>query len=273
MTDELRIAAMICAGFAALSWLLSLVTREYSWTDRLWSITPIVYVGWFMSQVEPREPRLVLMTVLVALWGARLTFNYARKGGYARGGEDYRWGVLRQRMSPLQFQLFNFAFIAGYQHLLLLLISLPAWVAATHAPAPLQGLDYVAAGAFLVLLTGETIADQQQWRFHRAKLARIAKGEPARPNFLTGGLFRFSRHPNFFCEQGMWWMFWIFGVSASGAWLNPGLVGPVLLTLLFLGSTSFTESITLSKYPEYSAYVRVTSRQWPWWPRRGDVAR
>ena len=74
------------------------------------------------------DPRLLLMTALVALWGGRLTFNFARKGGYRKGGEDYRWAVVRRRMPTRAFAVFNVLFIAGYQNLLLLLISLPACV-------------------------------------------------------------------------------------------------------------------------------------------------
>ena len=117
--------------------------------------------------------------------------------------------------------------------------------------------------AFLAFLAGETIADQQQWNFHQRKKAGAA---PTR--FLTTGLFRYSRHPNFFFEQAQWWTVFTFGAIAAGSVLQWTVVGPVLLTLLFLGSTAFTESITKSKYPEYAEYQRTTSRQIPWFPRR-----
>ncbi len=113
---------------------------------------------------------------------------------------------------------------------------------------------------------GETIADQQQWAFHKAKTARKASGE-AGPQFVTTGLFRFSRHPNFFCEVSQWWVVYGFAVVATGQWLNWSVVGAALLTLLFDGSTRFTESITRSKYPEYADYQRSTSRLLPLPPR------
>ncbi len=258
--DSLRIAVLLCAGIALGCWVLSLVTREYSWTDRIWSIAPVLYVGAFVLQAESLTPRLVIMAVLVATWGGRLTFNFARKGGYARGGEDYRWAVLRARMPRPAFAAFNLLFIAGYQNVLLLLISLPAWVAARHPNTPLGALDLAATFGFVAFLVGETMADEQQWRFHQEKRAR---GD-ASPRFLTTGLFAYSRHPNFFCEQGMWWMLWLLGVSASGEWLGPALAGPVLLSLLFAGSTRFTESISKSRYPEYADYQRTTSMLIPW---------
>jgi steroid 5-alpha reductase family enzyme len=264
--DALRVACSMCAAIAGTCWLLSVVTREYSWTDRVWSIAPVLYVGWFALHAE-LPPRLVIMAVLVALWGGRLTFNFARKGGYARGGEDYRWAVLRERMPPAAFAAFNLAFIAGYQNLLLLLISLPAWVAARHPATPLGVLDLVATLGFVLLLVGETVADEQQWRFQQAKRDRIARGGLSAPSFVTTGLFRYSRHPNFVCEQGMWWMIGLFAVASSGEWLGIAMLGPVLLTLLFLGSTRFTEAITLARYPEYADYQRRTSMLLPWPPR------
>jgi steroid 5-alpha reductase family enzyme len=107
------------------------------------------------------------------------------------------------------------------------------------------------------------VADQQQWRFQESKrAAREAKRPHA--NFLTSGLFRYSRHPNFFAEQALWWCFYLFSVAATGEWLNVTIVGPTLLTLLFHGSTNFTESISLSKYPEYADYQRRVSRLVPW---------
>ncbi len=262
--SPLAVAVVACAALAALCWLLSLLTREYSWVDRVWSLAPVGYVAWFAAQTGFRDPRLVLMTVLAALWGARLTFNFARKGGYARGGEDYRWAVLRGMMSPALFQAFNLLFIAAYQNALLLLISLPAWAALREPAAPLGALDLAAAAAFLLLLVGETVADQQQWAFQQAK----RRGGAAGPGFVTTGLFRWSRHPNFFCEQGQWWCFYLFSVAAGAGWVNLSLAGPVLLTLLFLGSTSFTESITSARYPAYREYQRRTSRLVPWFPGR-----
>lgn len=252
----------VCLAVVVACWLLSVVTREYSWVDRIWSVMPPVYVAIATWQTG-FQPRLVLMTALTAAWGVRLTFNFWRKGGYAAGGEDYRWEILRERLGPLGFQVFNATFIAPYQNLLLLLIAAPAAWAAAH-PAPLGPADLVLAALFVALLASETVADEQQWRFHRRKAALRERGEPIERPFLDEGLFAWSRHPNYACEIGQWWVVWGFGVAASGVWLDWTLAGPVLLTLLFDGSTRFTEAITLSKYPSYAVYQRTTGR---WIPR------
>ncbi len=164
-------------------------------------------------------------------------------------------------MSPAAFAVFNVLFICLFQNALLLLLALPAWIAVREGPAPLGVLDVVAAGLFVTFLVGETVADQQQWRFQSEKAAGGTTG------FLSGGLFRYSRHPNYFCEQLIWWSFYLFGVGAGAPWINPSLAGPLLLTALFQGSTAFTEAISASKYPGYADYQRRTSRLTPWFQR------
>ena len=263
-----HLSAEVCAVVAASCWLLSVITREYSWVDRLWSIVPPVYVAIFAWSAGFADGRLLLMLALTTFWGARLTYNFWRKGGYAAHGEDYRWAELRRRMPPWLYQVFNFFFIAGLQNVLLWALALPAWVAFQHRDVPLGRGDLLVAGMQLLLLVGETIADQQQWRFQCDKKARRARGEAIQHQFYTDGLFRYSRHPNFFCEVGQWWMLYLFAVLASGQPFNVAIAGPIALTALFHGSTQFTEELSLAKYPAYADYQRRVSRLIPWWPKR-----
>src|SRR6478609_11113729 len=108
--DALLIVIVVAAVSSAACWVLSLITRDTSWVDRAWSIVPVAYVWIFVAGAFVNgegSARVVLMGVLATAWGARLTFNFARKGGYAPGGEDYRWKALRSGMHPLLFQVFN----------------------------------------------------------------------------------------------------------------------------------------------------------------------
>jgi steroid 5-alpha reductase family enzyme len=268
--DPLLVCLAICAVTIALTWLASVLTREYSWVDRIWSVSPVVYV-WVFAVASAFDPRLVLMAALVTAWGIRLTFNFARKGGYRPGGEDYRWAVLRGRMSRRQFALFNLLFISIYQNALILLFCLPALTVLDAAGTPLGVWDVVLAVVFLAFLAGEAVADQQQWTFHRWKAAERAAGRTPEPGFLQSGLFRVSRHPNFFFEQAQWWVFYGFAIAATGVWLHWTIAGAVMLTALFLGSTFFTESITRAKYAEYDDYRSRTSAIVPWFPRSPRV--
>ncbi|GAA1852647.1 DUF1295 domain-containing protein [Microbacterium koreense] len=268
--DPLILVLIVAGGASAFCWIASLITKDTSWVDRLWSVVPVVYVWIFAGSgiaAGHDATRLIVMAVLVTAWGARLTFNFARKGGYT-GMEDYRWAVLRGRMAPWQFQVFNLLFIVLYQNALLVLITLPAYMAWQH-PAPFGAWDTAFTVLFVVFLIAEFIADQQQWVFHKAKAAGRAEG------FLSSGLFAYSRHPNFFFEQAQWWVFYAIGAVAAvasglGVWggaINGTIAGAILLTLLFIGSTIFTESISASKYPAYADYKRRTSMLVPL-PRR-----
>ncbi|MCC9144393.1 MULTISPECIES: DUF1295 domain-containing protein [unclassified Arthrobacter] len=263
--DPVRVCLEIFAGTCAGTWLLSLLTREYSWTDRIWSVVPLAYL-WVFAAASDGDPRVTLMAVLVTLWGARLTFNFARKGGYAPGGEDYRWGILRRRLKPWQFQVFNLLFISIYQNIVIWVMTLPVLTVYRH-PGPLTGWDWLLATLFVLALAGETLADQQQWNFQQWKKTLRTAGRSPATGFLQTGLFRYSRHPNFFFEQAQWWLFYGFAVAATGAVLHWTLAGPILVTLLFAGSTVFTESISLTRYPDYADYRRRTSRIIPLPPR------
>ncbi|MDP3274618.1 MAG: DUF1295 domain-containing protein [Deltaproteobacteria bacterium] len=257
----------VCAGAAALCWALNVLTEECSWVDRLWSILPPVY-AWLFAVLSGLHPRAVLMAVLATAWGVRLTYNFARKGGYARGGEDYRWQALRELMPPWAFQVFSLLFIAGYQNALIFGFTLPAYVVAVGPRTPLNALDLLFTALFVAALVGETVADQQQWSFHQKKKAARARGEAPEELFLTQGLFAYSRHPNFFFEQSQWWIFTLFAIAAGLPWLNFGVAGVTLLTMLFDGSSRFTEFLTVRKYPTYREYQSRVSRMIPWFASR-----
>jgi steroid 5-alpha reductase family enzyme len=285
---------VIAAGvIAAACWIASLITKDTSWVDRIWSLAPIVYVWIFSGAAGLADTRLDIMAILVTVWGARLTYNFARKGGYS-GVEDYRWAVLRARMPAAAWPWFNLGFIVIVQNAVILGMTLPAWTAyeaatdlgatfgwtvyvpisgATFDPALLplgrSLLDIVLILAFVACLAGETIADRQQWDFHRAK---HAGGPDFRPRFCQTGLFRVSRHPNYFFELAQWWLFFGLGAAAVGTPLIWTGAGVLLLTAVFVGSTIFTESITRGKYPEYAEYQARVSPIVPWFPRRRPAA-
>lgn len=245
-----------------LTWALSIPTKDTSWVDRIWSVVPAVYAWVWAGGASFQDARLNAMAVLITLWGARLTFNFARKGGYKPGGEDYRWEVLRKGMTPLQYQLFNIGFIVIAQNVILFLITTPMWALA-ESEQRFDSLDAWLVVLFLVLLSIETIADQQQWNFHQFKKIEAAAGRIVTPGFLTDGLFSVSRHPNFFAEVSQWWVVFLFSALRVGV-TGYNWIGVLALTGLFIGSTRFTEQISASKYPEYSEYQKRVSAIIPW---------
>jgi steroid 5-alpha reductase family enzyme len=228
--------------------------------------------------------RLVLMTILVTIWGLRLTYNFSRHGAYRwkfwSGKEDYRWEILREKKEfqpRWKWSLFNLFFISGYQNILILLFTLPAIVTLQFNTRPLGNLDYLAAFLMLSLIIFETIADQQQWKYQHKKWSLIRSGQPLHGDYKKGfqdkGLWSLSRHPNYFAEQGIWISFYLFSVAASGQLFNWTLAGCLLLVILFQGSTAFTEEISLSKYPQYAAYQERVPKLIPLGEKRAYFSR
>ena len=244
----------VCIILAIACYVLAVVTREYSWVDRLWSICPPIYCLIVAVETGFESPRINLMTLLVVIWGIRLTYNFAIKGGYGKGGEDYRWAVVRERMSPVMLQVFNATFLAPGQMLLIWAFTAPIHVAWLNQDVPLNWIDYLAALVFLLGFVGETIADRQMWVFQQDKKKRLAAGEAVEKKFLATGLFQYSRHPSYLCEFAMWWSFYWFAIAASDDIFSWTGIGFILLTLLIASGTRLGESISLSKYPEYAAY-------------------
>ena len=270
-TETLHLLLFIYIAAALITLLVSTVTGNHSQVDKLWSIMPPVY-AWIIAVKSDMEPRLVLMASLVTIWGLRLTFNFWRRGGYSiriwDGGEDYRWPVLQAKpvfQAKWRWMLFNLFFISYYQMGLILLFTLPA-LKSMHG-RPLSGYDWLLAALMTGFVIVETVADQQQWNFHRRKREMAAVGgelpEKYRKGFAHTGLWGIVRHPNYTAEQAIWIVFYFFSVSATGRWLNWTVSGAILLVLLFAGSSSFSESISAGKYPGYAEYRKRVPRFLP----------
>jgi steroid 5-alpha reductase family enzyme len=262
---------------AAVCFLLSEIVRNYSQVDKLWSLLPIAY-GWITVAAVP-SPRVILMASLVTIWGLRLSYNFYRKGGYNiipwKGVEDYRWNIMRGTRvlnGRFRFGIFNLLFISLYQNLVIFLFSSPLLLAATFPDKKLSVIDLLAASLMLVFIITESIADNQQFRFHTEKKnpgnnENVYKGSVLK-GFLAEGLWKYARHPNFTSEQAIWICFYFFGVAASGLWINITLAGPILLILIFIGSSRLTESISSKKYPEYAVYQKDVPKFIPRFARR-----
>ena len=272
----LRTLGIIAACSAAWCFIVGELTGNNSQMDKLWSLLPIAYI-WVIAAHGGMQPRLVVMAVLATLWGARLTFNFARKGAYRlkfwEGTEDYRWGIVRNG-APFAgrrwaWMLFDLLFISVYQNALVLMITFPALVS-MNAPAPFGWVDALAAVLMLGFIVCETVADEQQWAFHSAKRKMLDGGRtldslpfPYNRGFNTTGLWNRSRHPNYFAEQGTWIAFYVFSVGAGMGVFNWSVIGALLLVVLFLGSSALAEEISSGKYPAYADYCRKVSKFFP----------
>ena len=268
--NPLLVISLWALGFAVAAFLFSIITKDYSWIDRTWSTLPVGFV-WYYAYRSGWALTPCVCASLVTVWGARLTFNFARKGGYT-GMEDYRWAYLRGKINnPFLFQIFNFFFISLFQSGLFILFTFPVYSLISHTGLPFLFWIFAVLAVFLVCF--EFTADQQQWIFHAAKKSSAEqKNYPqkyrndVKNGFLSQGLFAFSRHPNYFGELGFWWVIWLAAFSIVLDPLASGVFGPILLTIVITGSAFLTESISASKYPEYKNYRKRTSQIIPWFP-------
>jgi steroid 5-alpha reductase family enzyme len=254
----------------AYCFIVGEITRNNSQVDKLWSLIPIYYV-WHMTALGDFHPRMVFMSILVTIWGIRLTYNFARRGAYRwkfwLGEEDYRWEILRKKpgfKNPLIWAMFNLFFISAYQNVLIFLFTLPILTSLYGtAPTDITTIDYILGIFFVACVIIEYIADQQQYDFQTEKHRRIKAGENLgeyADGFVSKGLWGIVRHPNYAMEQSIWLIFYGFSVLSTGNWINWSMPGCLLLLILFKGSSDFSEEISASKYPEYKNYQKRVPR-------------
>jgi steroid 5-alpha reductase family enzyme len=263
----MKISGIIVLSAALVCFIIAELTKNYSQIDKIWSIIPVVYL-WLFAAMGGWDGRVTLMALCATVWGARLTYNFYRKGAYKlkfwTGEEDYRWEHVRQtpvfKKYPMVWRLFSFFFIAVYQSFLLWSITLPAVMAYTGTPQGLSMTDYLLAFTVIALVIIEATADQQQHVYQTEKHRLKKAGEKAdgiyAAGFIQSGLWSYARHPNYLCEQLIWVMLYLFSVVATGIYINWSAIGCLLLILLFQGSADLTEKISLSKYPAYADYIK-----------------
>ena len=273
--DTLRILLTVCACAVGCCFIAGELAQNFSQMDKLWSILPVAYT-WIIAVRGGMKARLICFALIVTAWGVRLTMNFARKGAYRlkfwTGNEDYRWAVVRQnpifRRGPA-WTLFDLFFISGYQNLLVLAICLPC-LACMESEAPLGVPDVLAALCAVGFLALETVADEEQWKFQETKKRLLADAselselpDPYDLGFNTVGLWGRMRHPNYLGEQGIWLSLYFFAVAAGCGLFHWTLAGPLLLVLLFIGSSALGESISASKYPLYPSYAAQVRKYVP----------
>lgn len=274
-SETLKILLIVCGCSVAFCFIVGELAQNFSQMDKLWSILPIAY-AWIVAGKGGMKPRLVVYALIVTVWGVRLTINFARKGAYRlkfwTGEEDYRWSIVRSNpifRHKLAWTLFDLFFISLYQNLLVLGICLPS-LAAMESTAPFGAWDIAATVLAVLFLALETVADEYQWRFHQTKKKLLSEGKalpkPYDLGFNTTGPWSRMRHPNYLGEQGIWLSLYLFAIGAGAASrgvFHWSAAGPLLLILLFMGSSALGESISSKKYPRYKDYIEQVRKYIP----------
>jgi len=251
----------LIAALALLTWIASLVQRDVSLVDRMWSLMIAGPAVVYALQTSWTSPRAIATLALVVAWGARLAAYITwRNWGH---GEDRRYQEIRARNQP------RFAFKSLY--LIFTLQMLLAWIVSAAPLAALVGehafgaLDVVGIAVALVGFLFEAIGDAQMAAF-RADLSH-------KDQVMDRGLWRFTRHPNYFGETCFWWGLWFIALAAGGAAAIWTVLSPLLMTLLLLkvSGVALLEKDIAGRRPAYRDYIARTNAFIPG-PRRKPSA-
>ena len=248
------VALVAMLGLATLTWSISLVNRDVSIVDGAWSLlflsAALVYAG----GTAHYSRRTALILTLVLFWALRLSgYIVIRNWGEP---EDRRYQNIRSKYEP-HFWLKSLGIIFWFQAFLAWIISIPLWAALT-VPAETGLLDIVAVLLWGLGMTFESVGDWQLSRF---------KADPANNGkALDRGLWRYTRHPNYFGECLVWWGFYCFALP-TGAWWT--IVGPLLLTYMLLrfSGVALMEQTIVERRPEYRDYTARTNAFFPGLPK------
>ncbi len=262
MPDELPQVLAAAAGvivvLMVVTWLISVVIKDASIVDIIWGFG-FVLVAWasFVTG-DGYDARKWLITLLASAWGLRLSiYLFIRNHGK---GEDYRYRAMRKRWGP-RFPVISLVTVYGLQGLLMFVISMPLQVAQLSGmPDHLTVLDYAGAAIWLVGFAFESIGDLQLARF---------KADPANAGkVMNRGLWRYTRHPNYFGDAVLWWGLF---VIALARWENALVVfSPIAMTILLtrVSGVPLLEASLKRRREGYAEYVANTSSFIPLPPKR-----
>jgi steroid 5-alpha reductase family enzyme len=242
----------VCAA-ASLTWVVSVVRRDVSIVDSLWSLMILGCVSIYVLLAQATGPRTALVLSLVAVWALRLSaYITIRNHGQP---EDRRYQAIRENNQP-HFWLKSLFIVFLLQGFLAWVVSLSA-VAAVAGQTPPGPLDFAGAALWLAGMFFEVVGDWQLARFRR----NAAQGD-----VMDQGLWRYTRHPNYFGEAVIWWGIYLLALSAGAWW---AIVAPVVMTFLLLRVSGVTllEKDIAERRPAYRDYVRRTNAFFPGRPR------
>jgi steroid 5-alpha reductase family enzyme len=239
-------------------WLASLFLRNASIVDVFWGIGfALVALGGFVWGQATTAPRSLLISTLVGIWGLRLAgYLFWRNAGH---GEDPRYTAMRDRSSA-RFWWVSFFSVFALQGAILWFVSLPLQVVQAAPGGPLGLLDAVGVAVWCLGLLFESVGDLQLARF---------KADPRNAGaVLDRGLWRYTRHPNYFGDFCVWWGVFVVALSAPHGLYT--IASPALMSFLLLrvSGVPLLERGMRERRPGYADYIRRTSAFFPRPPRR-----
>ena len=251
------IGLAVIIGFMTVLWLVSLALKNSSIVDIFWG-AGFVLSAWLYFALTPDGflPRKLLLVILVTIWGLRLsTHIFLRNKGKP---EDFRYQKWREENGSIWWWK-SFFQVFLLQGLLLWVISLTLLAALYFGKADhLTILDFAGAAIWLVGFYFESVGDFQ--------LKRFIKNPENRGKVLSSGVWRYTRHPNYFGDAAQWWGYFLIALAAGRWW---SIISPIIMTYLLtrVSGVALLEK-SLDAKPGYREYVESTSSFIPWFPKK-----
>jgi steroid 5-alpha reductase family enzyme len=252
-------AAAVIAVLMIVLWLVSVLIKDVSIVDPVWGPAFVLVALTGALAGDGCVGRRWLLFALTALWGLRLGWHLLRRK-LGDPEEDRRYRVMRERRGA-GFVPWSLVAIFGLQGLLVLIVSLPLQVAATRGGS-LNAWIVPGVVLFVIGLVFEAVGDAQLSRF---------KSDPSnQEQVMDRGLWRFTRHPNYFGDFCVWWGLWLIVLPAGGTWWT--FIGPLVMSILLIrvSGAALLERDIAERRPQYADYIKRTSGFFPRPPRRRD---
>ncbi len=251
-------AAIVIAALMFGTWLVSVALKNASIVDVVWGLG-FVCVSWAVRlSVDPDSKRPNLLVAMTTIWGLRLAFHLFWRNHVAaqtNKGEDYRYRAMRKRWGP-RFPLISLVTVFLVQGVLMFIVSLAVQLGQVNDVPTLGALEWYGSALFLIGLFFEVVGDAQLTRFRR---------DPANAGkVMNTGLWRYTRHPNYFGDACVWWgIALVAATTGFGRW---GLIGALLMTVLLrrVSGVTLLEKSLSKRRAGYDEYVARTS---PFVPR------
>lgn len=258
--DVLGSAATIIVLLMVLAWLISLVKVDAGVADIAWAagLVAVAWISWWVG--DGLADRRSLLVAMVTIWGLRLAAHLVIRS-HGRP-EDMRYASMRQRAGG-RFPLTSLFTVFLARGVVMFVVSLPVQLAMTPTHPEVGIVSIIGVVIWGVGLFFETVAD--------AQLSRFRNDPDVEGQVLDWGLWRYSRHPNYFGELGIWWGLALVAAETTDArW---ALIGPALLTVLILGVTGVPplERHLQERYEGYADYATRTSTLLPRKPKAPSV--
>ena len=240
---------------ALLGWLLSLKDNNVTIVDSLWAMFFLIATALTFSLLPAPSERAYLVFLLVAAWSCRLSIYLHLRNHHKP--EDLRYQAIRARNQP-NFRYKSIYLVFILQALLAWFISLPLNVASQSSNA-LNTFDWIGVAVWIIGMSFQVIGDGQLSKF-KSKPENNGK-------VLNAGVWRLTRHPNYFGEACIWLGYGLIAVAAGKWW---SMISPILMIYLLLKVTGvkLLESDIANRRPEYKTYIEKTNAFVPWLPRR-----